>query len=264
MSDEITFSPAQVEQLARVLGDCGTGGDIDYAFASINIVDQSSEGTKWRRLRWAFDESLRRNRNANEVLKFIEVYLDPVRFAGRAEQFDGHREAINTVLAFSGLAYGADGKFHRRQVARTLTQAESRSQTIKNKLSSRRVHPQVSKYCEAELMQDNYFHAVFEASKGLLKRIQEQSGIDLDGERLIQRVFLGDAPLLAFNTLTTETERNEQRGIALLMQGCVAAIRNPLAHEPRILWDGENDAADYLTLISLLHSKLDDAVATKR
>ena len=113
-------------------------------------------------------------------------------------------------------------------------------------------------------MQDNYFHAVFEASKGLLKRIQEQSDIDLDGERLIQKVFLGDAPILAFNTLMTETERNEQRGIALLMQGCVAAIRNPLAHEPKILWDGENDAADYLTLISLLHSKLDDAVTTKR
>ncbi len=263
MSDKITFSPAQVEQLARVLGDCGTGGDIDYAFASINIVDQSRESTKWRRLRWAFDESLRRNRNANEVLKFIEVYLDPVRFAGRAEQFDDHREAINTVLAFSGLVYEADGKFHRRQVARTLTQAENRSRRIKSRLSSRRVHPQVSKYCDAELMQDNYFHAVFEASKGLLKRIQEQSGIDLDGERLIQKVFLGDAPLLAFNTLTTETERNEQRGIALLMQGCVAAIRNPLAHEPKILWDGENDAADYLTLISLLHSKLDDAVTTK-
>ena len=46
------------------------------------------------------------------------------------------------------------------------------------------------------------------------------------------------------------------------MKGCFAAIRNPLAHEPKILWDGEDDAADYFTLISLLHRRLDDCVRT--
>jgi len=39
-------------------------------------------------------------------------------------------------------------------------------------------------------------------------------------------------------------------------------VRNPLAHERKILWQGEDDAADYLSLISLLHRKLDDAVKT--
>lgn len=42
-----------------------------------------------------------------------------------------------------------------------------------------------------------------------------------------------------------------------LLKGCFAAVRNPRAHEPRILWKGEDDAADYLTLIFLLHRKLD-------
>ncbi len=40
------------------------------------------------------------------------------------------------------------------------------------------------------------------------------------------------------------------------------AVRNPLAHEPKLLWQGEEDAADYLSLISLLHRKLDGAVVT--
>lgn len=47
---------------------------------------------------------------------------------------------------------------------------------------------------------------------------------------------------------------------SIVLKGCFSAIRNPLAHEPKIMWKGEDDAADYLTLISLFHRKLDEAV----
>lgn len=79
---------------------------------------------------------------------------------------------------------------------------------------------------------------------------------------LVDQVFSVERPLLAFNTLQTETERSEHKGFAALLKGCFAAIRNPLAHEPKILWEGEDDAADYLSLISLLHRKLDECVRT--
>ncbi len=52
---------------------------------------------------------------------------------------------------------------------------------------------------------------------------------------------------------------DEPAGFAMLLKGCFQAIRDPRAHEPKILWKGEDDAADYLTLISLLHRKLDEA-----
>ena len=68
---------------------------------------------------------------------------------------------------------------------------------------------------------------------------------------------------LAFNTLRTETEKTQHIGFAALLKGCFMAVRNPLAHEPKIMWDGEDDAADYFTLISLLHRKLDDCVHTE-
>ena len=77
-------------------------------------------------------------------------------------------------------------------------------------------------------------------------------------------VFSVNEPVLAFNRLETETEKTEHKGFAALLKGCFAAIRNPLAHEPKILWKGEDDAADYFTLISLLHRKLDDCVPTVR
>ena len=112
------------------------------------------------------------------------------------------------------------------------------------------------------MLQDNYFHAVFEATKGLAQRIREMSSVEADGAALVDRVFSIERPVLAFNTLRTETERSEYKGFAALLKGCFAAVRNPLAHEPKILWEGEDDAADYFSLISLLHRKLDDCVPT--
>jgi uncharacterized protein (TIGR02391 family) len=88
------------------------------------------------------------------------------------------------------------------------------------------------------------------------------TGVQADGASLVDRVFAIERPLLAFNTLRTETEKSEHKGFSALLKGCFAAVRNPLAHEPKILWEGEDDAADYLSLISLLHRKLDQCVQT--
>ena len=109
-------------------------------------------------------------------------------------------------------------------------------------------------------MQENYFHAVFEACKGLFQRIRDLSGIEADGAGLIDQAFSTTNPCLAFNALQSATEISEHKGLAQLLKGCGGAIRNPLAHGPKVLWQGENDAADYLTLISMLHRKLDQCV----
>jgi uncharacterized protein (TIGR02391 family) len=190
--------------------------------------------------------------------------LAPARFVGRSEDFEAHRQELNTTLSFSGLEYGRDGAFRRRQAAGTLDEAEARATTIQAKFKGRRIHPEVLKYCRAELLQDNYFHAVFEATKGLAQRIRDLSGVQADGAALIDQVFSIDRPVLAINSLRTETERSEHKGFAALLKGCFGAVRNPLAHEPKVLWQGEDDAADYLSLISLLHRKLDDCVRTTR
>ena len=113
-------------------------------------------------------------------------------------------------------------------------------------------------------MQNNYFHAVFEAAKGLAQRIRDESGIEADGADLVNQVFSIKNPVIAFNTLQTKTEQSEHVGFAALLKGCFAAVRNPPAHLPKVLWEGEDDAADYFTLISLLHRKLDNACVVRR
>jgi uncharacterized protein (TIGR02391 family) len=120
----------------------------------------------------------------------------------------------------------------------------------------------VLKYCRTELMQEKYFHAVFEATKGLAQRLRDMTGIQADGAALVDRVFSVERPMLAMSALQSETEKSEHKGFAALLKGCFAAVRNPLAHEPKVLWEGEDDAADYLSLISLLHRKLDESVPT--
>ena len=254
------FDPGTVEAIAKVLGEAGSGTDISRYLQTSGLVDDSEESTKWRRLNFVFLKSQVTTKSANQILAFVQSYLVPSRFVGKRNEFEQHRGELNAILILQGLDYGKDGQFSKTTQAKTLDEAEKRANGIRDKLAARNTHSEVYKYCQPELMQDNYFHAVFEACKGLFHRIRNLSGVETDGANLIDRVFSSEKPFLAFNTLQTETEKSEHKGFAQLLKGCVAAIRNPLAHGPKILWEGEIDAADYLTLISMLHRKLDQCV----
>ncbi len=260
MSAHPPFDAGTVEAIAKVLGEAGTGTDISRYLQSSGLLDDSGESTKWRRMNAVFLKSQESTMSANQILAFIKAYLVPTRFVGKQGEFEHHRGELNAVLVFHGLEYGKDGQFRYITQANTLDEAEERAKGVRNKLASRNTHPEVYKYCQPELMQKNYFHAVFEACKGLFQRVRELSGIDADGANLIDKAFSIEKPSLAFNTLQTETEKSEHKGFAQLIKGCQAAIRNPLAHGPKILWQGEADAVDYLTLISMLHRKLDQCV----
>lgn len=254
------FEDGQLEALSKVLGDCASGSDISRILEARGIMDRSGESTKWRRLYHCFADVQVEDGVPNRVLDFIRALLAPARFVGRSEEYEEHRARVNSVLAFSGIELGNDGQLRKCSVTKTLSEAERRLRTLQNRLRGRSIHPEVQKYCRTELLQENYFHAVFEAAKGLAQRIREKSGCDGDGAKLVQTVFSVERPVLAINSLRTETEKSEHKGFAQLLAGCFAAVRNPLAHEPKILWRGEEDAADYFSLISLLHRKLDQCV----
>jgi uncharacterized protein (TIGR02391 family) len=88
------------------------------------------------------------------------------------------------------------------------------------------------------------------------------SGLQSDGADLVHQAFgqSQSGPILAINSLVSETEKGEQRGFANLLIGLFGTIRNPLAHNPKIEWDmSEQDALDILTMASLIHRKLDKA-----
>ena len=252
-----------IEQSARILGECGTGNEITRMFQDIGIVDDSGESTKWRRINTVLWSAQQRDGNATRFIEFVQRMLSPVRYVGRADCFKADIESLNQVICFDGLRYGEDGSFRRISPTTTLTEAERRANSLRVQLVNRNAHAEVLKYCTAELVANDAFHAIFEACKGVFERIRTMSGSTLDGNRLIESVFGGAMPILALNTLQTQTERDEQSGLMSLLKGCASACRNPIAHEPRVLWAGsDEDALDSLVLVSLLHKKLDRCVKT--
>lgn len=263
MSHPLLLNSGQIESLAKILGDSASGSEITGFLNELNLDDNSEGYTKWRRLNAVFSMLQKSDKRADRILAYIRIALSPTRFIGKNEQFEEYRGEINAVLSFSGIEYGANGSFRNVEPAHTLTEAERRANTIGAKLQERHIHLEVLKYCRPELMNDDYFHAVSEATKGLFQRIRDLSRIDGDGAALVDKTFGLKKPVLAFNSLRTETERSEHTGFMNLLKGCFGAIRNPMAHQPKIMWDGEDDAADYFTLISLLHRKLDDCIVTR-
>jgi uncharacterized protein (TIGR02391 family) len=199
--------------------------------------------------------------------------MAPARWTGEGDHFEAQRRALNEALAFAGLRVREDGRVARRQAATTLSEAAQRTRRLRDALTARRGHAEVFRYCNAELLADDCFHAVFEAVKGLAQRIRDMFGldadgaqlVDADGAQLVDAAFGGAAPIIAFSTLRTATEVNEQRGLANLMKGLFGAIRNPQAHTPKLLWHmSEDDALDLLGTLSLLHRRLDTAAVPGR
>jgi uncharacterized protein (TIGR02391 family) len=80
---------------------------------------------------------------------------------------------------------------------------------------------------------------------------------DLDGASLMRTVFSANSPLLCFNDLSDQTDKDEQEGMMHLFEGAVLALRNPRAH---VLFDESPELAlDYIGLLSLLAKRLDGA-----
>lgn len=252
-----------IEQAARVLGNAGSGNDITRIFQAVGLTDHSGESTKWRRIHSVLCNAQRQNGVANKFFEFIQKILAPVRFRNTPEQLKRHIDDLNQVLLFAGFRFEENGAFIAVGKANTLSEAQKRAMSMRRKLMDCGAHAETLKYCTAELMEDDAFHGVFEACKGLFARIRKMTGLTSDGHKLIDAAFGGQKPLLALNSLRTETEQSEQTGLIFLLKGCASACRNPRAHEPRILWGGTNDEAlDAFSLLSMLHRKLDKCVKT--
>lgn len=263
MTSITPFNSQHLEAACRVLADTErglTGTQIERLLQEITITDVSPGMTKWKRLFNALAGAQNKHRVGNHLIMLINRAMDPVNYARDPGTFKWLRDELNVVLAFSGFSVREDGKVIHADKATTLDAARTRAGRLKAALESRNVHAEVLKYCRAELLDDNYFHAAFEATKGVAERIRQMSGLTLDGAELVNKAFSIQAPVLVLGLLTTESEKSEHKGFANLMIGLFGAVRNPLAHAPKTVWPmSEVDALDIPALVSLIHRKLDRA-----
>jgi uncharacterized protein (TIGR02391 family) len=257
------LSTQHLEAICKVLAETDTGlkgSQIGYLLQDCQIVDTDPTLTKWSRLFNAFVGFQNEHQAGNGIFVFITKAMDPAMYTDRPEVYRLLRDKLNAVLAFCGLHLREDGKVIRQDKASTIDQALQRANRLRASLIQRAVHADVLKYCTAELLDENFFHAVFEAIKSITAKLRQLTGSTKDGTDLVHHAF-GDRdgpPLLIINTYDTETMQMEQRGFMSLLKGIYGTIRNPLAHDPRIEWDmNEQDTLDILTMISLVHRKLD-------
>lgn len=257
------MTPGQLEQLAKVLADTEsglTGSELQQILAQARILDVDPSNTKWKRLRNALARHHQMDGNADRTLAFIRFALDPARYIGKSDAFEHRRAGVNAVLAFVGLEFQADGTFRRVASVRTTEEAELRADRLRAQLKRRDVHPDVLAFCKAELLRDNYFHAVLEATKSVASKMRRRTGLDLDGSALVDAALGGSAPRLHINSLSTASERSEQSGFLNLVKGLFGTFRNPTAHEARIEWTmSEEDALDLFSLASYVHRRIDGA-----
>jgi uncharacterized protein (TIGR02391 family) len=215
-------------------------------------------------LRESFEVAQRRDGHGGSILRFVKQALDPENELAVGSLSD-LRTSVNEVLLLSGLELLDDGRLVPREASRTADDARARADALRAKLNARQVHPDVLRYCRAELVQRNYFHAVLEASKSVSAKIRAVTGLRSDGAQLVDEAFSlnGNMSPLAFNSLQTTSQRSAHSGYAHFARGVVSAFRNPTAHDAKIEFAlSEEDALDMLATISMVHRRLDQATIT--
>lgn len=98
-------------------------------------------------------------------------------------------------------------------------------------LLASQLHPAFAGRAAALLAGGYYDEAVRAASLALRDLLRETSGRhDLDGTDLVGAVLGGTSPIVRVADISDPHGKREQKGWQMLAEGCVAVLRNPVAH----------------------------------
>lgn len=239
ITKEPPLSPVHLESICTLIADTYeglTGSEITKILGDCGLKDPSPELNKRYRLYNALADHQNAHQCSNGILSFISQAMNPARYFGKQDLFDYRLNELNKRLSLIGLQITTQAKYKKVNVAKTLNEAQERASHYKYKLELRNVHPEVIKYCNEELVKENYFHSVFEGVKSIAQRLRNLTGVHTDGNKLVDLIFSTTNPLLKINPLQTDTDRNEFIGLANITKGLFGMIRNPTAHTPKVLF----------------------------
>lgn len=120
-------------------------------------------------------------------------------------------------------------------------------------------HAEIDRVCGQLYRDGHYKSAALEGYIRVIEQVKILSNISDDGDSLVNKAFACDkqTPVVQFNDLANDAERDEQRGIFYLFKG-VVGLRNSKAHSNR-LFDDPLRAHEYLALASVLLRLLENA-----
>lgn len=262
-----SWSRATYEAIATVLVDTHdglTGKEIGVLLQTLRMDDPLPKASKRDRLAEAF--IARHNTDKGDpkrIITFIVHAMEPVRYRDRPELFTLRQDRLNERLAFVGLHVNREGRVAKGPRAATLDEATHIATSVRDELRRRRAHEDVLRYCSVEVLKKAHFHACLEATKSIFDRLRSMTGLSGDGANLVEATLAlgqGGVPLLAINSLATQTERDEQTGLVNLVKGLNGMFRNPVAHDPRLNRTiTEDELLEVVNVVSMVHRRLDDA-----
>ncbi len=119
------------------------------------------------------------------------------------------------------------------------------------------LHPEIAR-ASTKLYQDgHYSNAVEVAVKRLNAMVRMRSDLEVDGTTLMERAFSPSNPVLRFNSMVDQSDKDEQKGFMMLFSGAVSGLRNPRAHG--LINDDPERALEFIAFVSLLAKLLEGA-----
>jgi uncharacterized protein (TIGR02391 family) len=196
----------------------------------------------------------------NIVTAFVSRAMEPVRFVTDRQGFTRVQTAVNSALVMAGFRVTNEGKVSRSDRAANLDEMARLAGHLRVSLMARDAHPEVLRYTEREVIEQNPFHAMQEAVKGVSDRLRLHTGFGTDGAVLIDACFANNPARIQITAQRTESEASSQKGFANLLKGLHGHFRNPTAHATRLTWPvAEADFLDLCSTLSYVHRQLDQA-----
>lgn len=260
-----SFDETTLRNIANVLGSVLTNKQISEQFKSAGIMETGDGTNKPDRIYYSLFSRQKQDNCGNNVLDFIIRIITPKRYSSEIE-FERDRTAINEKLLYDGIEIDITGSPQRVSKAKTISEAKSRSVKIKQKIQGLVIHRDIMQYCEAEALQENYFHAILEITKSVAETLRQKSGYYSDGNELVDACFglgLDKRPMLAFNTLQSQSDESEHKGFANFVKGFFSMYRNPKAHSVKIKEETQlSEMSEVLVVATIIHNRLDKTFKT--
>ncbi|WP_024795001.1 TIGR02391 family protein [Tomitella biformata] len=267
MEHEKPWNLSVLTGVASVLGETEhglNGRQIGDLLARLKMDDPTPQSSKRDRLANAFIAWQNVHQSPNRIITFITHAMAPAGYRKKPDLFTRRQDELDEVLTFVGLRITNKGQVSTGARSSTLDDAARNATSLLTELRRRGTHQEVLRYCDIELLKKNNFHASMEACKSVFDRLRSISGADGDGARLVDNILAfgkSGVPVLAINTLRTQTDKDEQSGFANLLKGISGMYRNPVAHDPRILRAvSDTELLELLTTLSMIHRRLDTVV----
>jgi uncharacterized protein (TIGR02391 family) len=167
------------------------------------------------------------------------------------------------------IGFGMDGDY-RDILKNDLFDIENTAQAVLLKFASKQgeigfeqlIHPAIKASSYSHYRDGHLRDAVLNSVIAVFDQIRKTTGIDADGDALVNKAFSLENPVIVLSELESESGQNDQKGFMQIFKGAFQGIRNPKAHS--LANDlNEEKAAQYLVFASLLARRLDEAKVIK-